>query len=625
MFDIGTVTFPQTSRAVSTTRTMRYHGTVQVLSLVLVTFGFAEAFVTVDRKHGNQLSTLFAGVSTTETITELDVVLFGVGDLRTDDHLGLIEATKSTSSRVLPLVVLDEESLSNVPGVVSHTYDTAALITEAVNDLKATLAKSELYLHVTVGEQSLSEGLSKILANFPAETDIRIHVCDSGDADNALGYTPISNLKNGLPENVVIKPWSCHLWEQSWSEVSNLPKRYPEFEGQRKESPSEPVQFDGSAAKDRGVTIDNWTEVPTTNDLCKVLKRKLSLDDDRCEAERNSGLYGTHWGGLESSTVSESKIQGTIQTYVEKCQENDELYAKISVPCTRNPNSLEHASMCWNMRGEGESEAQPVANNMIAGERLTRQLLAPLLLGTVSPRRIWHSMKKGSFLFQSPIKTLVETSEWHKLLAARNLRTDAQYQGSSGSIQYKYWRWHGFLCRYVEADLTQAKTPGSEGIVLVHGFGASGAQLTKTIECLSEKLSDSTNVGKCVAPDMIGFGQSEKPPITYTGYMWESFVGDFIKDVATTRCQMDSFVIGGNSIGGFISMCAAANDACTDPAAISGSGSPGTGKCNGAILMNPAGVIQSKEDILAVEQASNGRPLLSVAQVTVLDGLPPLK
>ena len=102
MFDIGTVTFPQTSRTVSTTRRMRYHGTVQVLSLVLVTFVFAEAFVTVDRKHGNQLSTLFAGVSTTETITELDVVLFGVGDLRTDDHLGLIEATKSTSSRVLP-------------------------------------------------------------------------------------------------------------------------------------------------------------------------------------------------------------------------------------------------------------------------------------------------------------------------------------------------------------------------------------------------------------------------------------------------------------------------------------------------------------------------------------------
>lgn len=608
---------------------MNYHGTVHVLSLISVTIWFSQAFITDNRnlaRHGHQSSTLFVGAPTADdVVTDLDVVLFGFGDLRTDDHLGLIKATESSSSSILPLVVLDEESLSNVPGAVSHTYDTASMITEAVDDLKATLAKSELNLHVVAGEQSLSEGLSKVLANFPEEAKVRLHVCDSGDADNAMGYAPISNL-NGLPENVIVKPWSCHLWEQSWAKVSSLPQRYPDFEGQRKESPAKPVRFDSSKIKNRGVTIDTMTEVPSTSDICEVLCNKLLISKDRCETERNSGMYATHWGGLESSTVAESKVQYTIRTYAERCQENDEMYSKIPVPCTRNPKSLEHATMCWNMRGEGESAEKPVPNNMIAGERLTRQLLAPLLLGTVSPRRLWHSMKKGSFLFKSPIKTVVETSEWHKLLAARNMQTDAQYKGESGdSIQYKYWRWHGFLCRYAEADLTNAESPGSEGIVLVHGFGASGAQLTKTIDCLSENLSDSTSVGKCVAPDIIGFGQSEKPPITYTGYMWESFLGDFIKDVATTRCKFDSFVIGGNSIGGFISICTAANDATTDPTTISGSGSPGTGKCNGAILMNPAGVIQAKEDVLAMEQASNGSPLQSVAQVTATDGLPPCK
>ncbi|KAL3935527.1 MAG: hypothetical protein SGBAC_008970 [Bacillariaceae sp.] len=606
---------------------MKHHGTVHVLSILSVILKFSQAFVTVHRREGaHHLTSLFVESSSNDIITDLDIILFGVGDLRTDDHLGLRQAIQSSSSsRILPLVVLDEESLSNVPSVVSHTFDTSSMIAEAVSDLKVTLAKSELDLHVAVGGPSLSEQLVNILEQFPADADIRLHVCDSGDADNGMGYAPISNL-DGLSESVTIKTWSCHLWEQSWANVMSVPKRYPDFEDQRNESPMQPFSFDGSAVKDRGVSIAEWRIIPTTDDICKLLQTKLSLDDNRCEAERNSGMYATHWGGLESSSVVESKIQDTIQTYVEKCQEDDELYAQIPVPCTRNPHSLEHASMCWFMRGEGGSDDQPISNNMIAGERMTRQLLAPLMLGTVSPRRLWHSMKKGSFLFKSPIKTLVETREWHKLLAARNMQTDAQYQkGASTNFKYKYWRWHGFLCRYGEADLTETPNPGSEGVVLVHGFGASGAQLEKTIDCLAEELSGSSTVGKCVAPDIIGFGESEKPPITYTGYMWEAFLGDFLKDVATTTCQMDSFVIGGNSIGGFISICTAANDASTDPTAISGGGSPGTGKCNGAVLMNPAGVIKAKEDILAVEQASNGSPLQSVAQVTATDGLPPCK
>ena len=33
--------------------------------------------------------------------------------------------------------------------------------------------------------------------------------------------------------------------------------------------------------------------------------------------------------------------------------------------------------------------------NLIPGERLTRFLLAPLLFGTVSPRRVWHSVRSS--------------------------------------------------------------------------------------------------------------------------------------------------------------------------------------------------------------------------------------
>lgn len=73
-------------------------------------------------------------------------------------------------------------------------------------------------------------------------------------------------------------------------------------------------------------------------------------------------------------------------------------------------------------------------------------------------------------------------------------------------------------------------------------------------------------------------------------------------------------------------MCAAANDATTDPDAISGCGAPGTGRCAGAILMNPAGVIRTKEDVEAIESSVLDKSQLqSVAQIIAKDGLPPCK
>jgi pimeloyl-ACP methyl ester carboxylesterase len=181
------------------------------------------------------------------------------------------------------------------------------------------------------------------------------------------------------------------------------------------------------------------------------------------------------------------------------------------------------------------------------------------------------------------------------------------------------------LCRYAEADVTSNEAADKEGLLLVHGFGASGSQWIRSIHALSDTLDIDTNV-QCLAPDLIGFGQSEKPPITYTGYCWEAYTGDFIKEVATAKCKWNSFVIGGNSIGGFVSICAAANDATVDSQALSGSGAPGTGKCTGAVLMNPAGVIQTQAFVADIEEQVDDKTLLkSVAQVTAMDALAPCK
>ena len=149
--------------------------------------------------------------------------------------------------------------------------------------------------------------------------------------------------------------------------------------------------------------------------------------------------------------------------------------------------------MAWQLRGEGTSPAGN-AENWLPGESMVRALPAPLLLGTISPRRIWHTASnsaaaQGWFFSVSPLQRLVEGREWHRLLAARNLRTDPAYQGKGDTV-YGYWRYHGFLCRYAKTDFskeqaTSSPTKTKEGVLLVHGFGASGAQWNKAMQELS--------------------------------------------------------------------------------------------------------------------------------------------
>ena len=201
---------------------------------------------------------------------------------------------------------------------------------------------------------------------------------------------------------------------------------------------------------------------------------------------------------------------------------------------------------------------------------------------------------------------------------------------SEGGMSYKFWRWHGFLARYGEQTVRSGKSSqGKEGILFIHGFGASANQWQKSVDALSSLGASETgdiSTIECLAPDLIGFGQSEKPPITYSGFTWEAYTGDFIKEVAIAKNGWNSFAMGGNSIGGFVAMCAAANDATTDAAAISGCGAPGTGRCTGVVLMNAAGVIQSREDVATIEASVKNRSeLRSVAQVIASDGLGPCK
>lgn len=593
------------------------------------------------------------------TNQELDVVLFGVGDLRMDDHDGLYQAlhrpllaadggTKK-QRKILPLVILDDACLSNIPGVVSHTIDTANMLLEALEDLKEGLQNHlglELQVVVTSQqqEQSTEEALQQVLeqhANGLDATNIRVHVHDLGDADNGMNYGPYSQLqsKSSLSSSFEMVPWTANLRNKPWTMVDTVPDRYPDFASKFADQPMSPVPTTKiSAIEYTQFSLVESTGIPTPESLVERIASKLQLDPKMMKAESNTGMFQTHWGGLDSKSVGESQVLENLNVFVHECQEDDNLWVQhpqfVAKGCPRNERSLEHATYEWFLNSSGSSET----NNLLAGESMTRYLAAPLLLGTVSPRRIWHMATRQQPLFVSPLKTLVEGREWHNIFAAKNIRTRPEYQAdqlaNAGETTYGYWRWHGFLCRYAQTPListtdnsnnkAKSKEISKEGVLFFHGFGASGTQWNKAYQELSTILTKEDPASGDVeglAPDLLGFGESEKPPISYSIYVWDALCTDFVKDVAIAKRKWDSYIVGGNSIGGFSAASTAANECVpAEGKEVCSSGAPGTAKCQGVVLMNPAGPIKSREDAAMENEAQ-----LTVAQICATGALPPCK
>ena len=636
------------------------------------------------RPAGSLLSTTTTalGMSKTEIDTndendekehdELHLVLFGIGDLRTDDHVGLRRAMQqSSSSSIAALCVLDETTWRNIPGVVSHTADTVAMVLDAVQALGQDLqANHGIPLSVVIPPAGITtaqvlETLSQksnaavvVGKNKKEDTGnsyLHVHVHDLGDADNQMGYGPWGQWQQKQQQisGIELHLWTAPLRERPWQDVRTLPDTYTEFRRQylQQERPMKPVDDDDNVTQNKshkpkfvelpelGSLFDGQTAIDAQVVLEHVTQL-LNLSADRVKAETNTGLYMTHWGGLAHDTVGCRAALEVAHAYLGgDVQSDDTAWTRHPLypgrTCRRNGRSLEHASMMWQLRGRGTNTPTGDVKDWLRGESFIRWAAAPLLLGTISPRRLWHladQYEKPLFWFQNPIKTLVEAREWHILRAAHNIRTDPMYAPTNGSTnsdgsqtKYHYWRYHGYLCRYAVTEMNRpSNTEEKTGILLVHGFGASGAQWNKAMDALSD---DSVFV-QGLAPDLLGFGEAEKPSISYTAYLWDSMVCDFIKDRALATHGWDSFVLGGNSIGGFTSMSTAASDCAPvkeeGRLTVTSSGAPGTKKCSGLVLMNSAGPIQTEEEVQTMlQQSANTLERASVAQITALDALPP--
>lgn len=115
--------------------------------------------------------------------------------------------------------------------------------------------------------------------------------------------------------------------------------------------------------------------------------------------------------------------------------------------------------------------------------------------------------------------------------------------GYVAPIPGAYWQWRGHSIYYVKAgDSSTGKPP----LLLVHGFGASTDHWRKNISGLMADF-------EVWAIDLLGFGRSAKPDLEYSGELWRDQLHDFIREVI--GCPA---VLAGNSLGGYASLCVAA-------------------------------------------------------------------
>lgn len=220
---------------------------------------------------------------------------------------------------------------------------------------------------------------------------------------------------------------------------------------------------------------------------------------------------------------------------------------------------------------------------LIAGEAFSRGLSEEMLwLGCVSLRTVAERLRQASGGASADALRAVEANEWHRLLALRDVGRVVDGESGTGSgaeataLQVKYWRWRGYLSRYL-APVGDASTAAEGPVILaVHGFAASCTQF----EGLAEALGPTRPV---FALDLLGFGHAEKPPLSFSQYVWEQCVKSFAVEIIGRKV-----VLMGNSIGGYVSQAAAA--------------SLGPSICKGLVLLNSAGPLLPPEEYEALEK-----------------------
>ncbi|KPN30810.1 acetoin dehydrogenase E2 subunit dihydrolipoyllysine-residue acetyltransferase [Halolamina pelagica] len=98
------------------------------------------------------------------------------------------------------------------------------------------------------------------------------------------------------------------------------------------------------------------------------------------------------------------------------------------------------------------------------------------------------------------------------------LRRDAGDLPPALDGMQRTYRWRGMNVAYTEAG-----DPADPDLVLLHGVNAAGS--SGEWRAVFEELAESYHV---IAPDLPGYGRSDRPPVRYSAALYEAFVESFL-------------------------------------------------------------------------------------------------
>ena len=100
------------------------------------------------------------------------------------------------------------------------------------------------------------------------------------------------------------------------------------------------------------------------------------------------------------------------------------------------------------------------------------------------------------------------------------------------------YRWRGMNVAYTEAG-----DPDAPDLLLIHGIHAAAS--SREFDRIFDDLAEEYHV---IAPDLPGFGRSDRPPLLYSGSLYSSFVADFARDVADEPTCIASSLSGAYAV-----------------------------------------------------------------------------
>lgn len=120
----------------------------------------------------------------------------------------------------------------------------------------------------------------------------------------------------------------------------------------------------------------------------------------------------------------------------------------------------------------------------------------------------------------------------NRLLASRADQYEPFLDGDQGT-----YRWRGFDVAYTELG-----DPEDDDVLLFHGISAASAN--HEFATVAETLAEEYHV---IAPDLPGFGHSDRPPLLYSSSLYITFVQDAIEEFGE-----EPIVVGSGLTGAYV-------------------------------------------------------------------------